>query len=345
MRCNSRGKGESILFIHGMPTNGYLWDDVVRDLAPHFRCFVVDLPGMGGTPFLPYSPAYFAQVAAQIEQVRIRNRVRHWHVVGHDGGCAIAIQYAHLFPMRVNCMALLSPAIFPDLKPFFLLDLLRKPIVGEITAPLVHALFWKVAMRRALPHTGHRFEFHKTFSGATGPWKLMRVVRWGRPDILFRDSASVLQGLNRPTLVIHGSRDILPSSFALRAADMIKDSELIELDSGHFIPIERATDVSLKLLAHFDSRGTKMVVDSPVNKRILSEIRIDAAGSISVAATQSGSGKTPAMKTEPIESTPRPRTVIPTIAERPSFFDGGPQGTWTSKSTSISRRTPNLCPI
>ncbi len=164
MRCNSRGKGEAVLLIHGMPTNGHLWDDVVRDLSRHFRCIVIDLPGMGGTPFLPYSPSYFEQVAAQIEQLRMRYRVQRWHVVGHDGGCAIAVQYAHQFPKRVGCMALLSPAIFPDLKPFFLLELLRKPIFGELTAPLVHALFWQVAMRRAIPHahnTSQRASFYK----------------------------------------------------------------------------------------------------------------------------------------------------------------------------------------
>lgn len=42
-----------MLLIHGMPTNGRLWDDVVHELAPHFQCFVIDLPGMGDTPFIP----------------------------------------------------------------------------------------------------------------------------------------------------------------------------------------------------------------------------------------------------------------------------------------------------
>ena len=102
----------------------------------------------------------------------MRNRVQRWHVVGHDDGCAIAAQYAHQFPTRVGCMALLSPAIFPDLEPFFLLELLRKPILGELTAPLVHALFWQIAMRRAIPHphnTSQRASFYKTFSGIAGP--------------------------------------------------------------------------------------------------------------------------------------------------------------------------------
>ena len=260
MRCNARGKGEAVLLIHGMPTNGRLWDGVVRQLARHFRCFVIDLPGLGGTAFLPYTPAYFAQIAERIEQIRIRNRVQRWHVVGHDGGCAIAVQYAHLFQKRVGCMALLSPAVFPDLEPFFLLELLRKPIIGECAAPLLHTLFWQIAMRRAIPNlenAAQRFSFHETFSGALGPWKLMRLVRWGRPEIVFESVPSILRKLECPTLVIHGTRDILPQSFADRAADLIGNSQLLEIDSGHFIPIDRPVEVSQNLLAYFKSHGTE----------------------------------------------------------------------------------------
>jgi pimeloyl-ACP methyl ester carboxylesterase len=278
MRCSARGKGEAILFIHGLPTNGRLWDEVVRYLAGSFRCFVVDLPGMGGSPFLPYSPSYFIHVAAQIEQVRIRHHVQRWHVVGHDGGCAIALQYAHLFPKRVSCMAMLSPAIFADLKPFFLLELLRRRVIGEIAAPLVHALFWRVAMKRAIPdakYASHRLGFQENFSGCGGPWKLMRLVRWGKPEKLFRDSPTILNRLACPTLVIHGSRDILPESFARRAASCIAQSRLIEVESGHFIPFEQSSLVARHLMSFFKSRGTECVRPSsriaPVVERLSPE--------------------------------------------------------------------------
>jgi pimeloyl-ACP methyl ester carboxylesterase len=264
MRCNARGKGDAVLFIHGMPTNSRLWDGVVRELSRNFRCFTIDLPGMGGTPFQPYSASYFARVAEQIEQVRVRNHVQRWHVVGHDGGCAIAVHYAHLFQKRVGCMALLSPAIFPDLEPFFLLELLRKPIIGECAAPFVHALFWQIAMKRAIPgiqNAVQRSSFHRTFAGATGPWRLMRLVRWGRPEILFKNVPSILRRLECPTLVIHGTRDILPESFAARAAETISDARLVEFDSGHFIPIERSAEVSQNLMVYFRSRGTETAIN------------------------------------------------------------------------------------
>jgi pimeloyl-ACP methyl ester carboxylesterase len=219
---------------------------------------------MGNTPFLRYGPSYFAQVAAKIEQIRRRYKVKRWHVVGHDGGSAIAVQYAHLFPQRVDCLALLSPAVFPDLQPFFLLDLLRKPVFGELSAPLVNTVFWRFVMPRAVPgphNAGRRRSFFKAFSGIAGSWKLMRLVRWGKPEVVFQEFPGILKNLQCPALVIHGSRDVLPESFARRAAELIPNSQLIALDSGHFIPIERADQVSRHLLAFFRSHGAENIQD------------------------------------------------------------------------------------
>ena len=270
MHSSSHGKGEAVLLIHGMPSNGRLWDEVVRELSRQYRCIVIDLPGMGDTAFLPYDSSYFSRVAAQIEQVRQRHRVQRWHVVGHDGGCAIAVQYAHFFPQRVDCLALLSPAIFPDLQPFFLLNLLRQRVLGELSAPLVHAVFWHVAMRRALPaarHASQRSSFAKSFRGVGGPWRLMRLVRWGKPEIVLEEFPAILKELACPTLVVHGSRDVLPESFARRAAALIANSQLIALDSGHFIPLERGAQVSRHLATFFRSRRADDIADLPLVPR------------------------------------------------------------------------------
>jgi pimeloyl-ACP methyl ester carboxylesterase len=240
-----------------MPTNGRLWDDVVKELARHFQCFVIDLPGMGGTPFIPYGPSYLSEVAAQIEQVRVRHRVQRWHIVGHDAGCAAAVQYAHLYPKRIDRLALISPSIFPDLKPFFLLRLLRKPVIGELSAPLIHVLFWNVAMRRAVPEATRRASFRKDYCGLRGPWKLMRLVRWGSPKVVLHDLPSILHTLDCPALVVHGSDDILPESFARRAADLLPNSKFITLKSGHFIPIQQATALTASLLGCFKSPTVK----------------------------------------------------------------------------------------
>src|SRR5450755_3943416 len=263
VHCTLQGKGEDVLFIHGMPTNRMLWDGVIHQLSSRHRCFAIDLPGMGKTPFIPYSPGYLDYLAKKIEQLRIEHGVKRWHVVGHDAGSAVAVQYAGRFASRVGCLALLSPAIFPELKPFYLLNLLRKPMLGEMLAPLLHFVFWKIAMRRAIsggPNNALLRAFYKPFSGPAGAWQLMRLVRWGRPEDVLSQIPATLAALPMPTLLFHGTRDVLPAAFAERAASLIPNSRMLTLDTGHFIPLDRPVDVAFSLSSFFAENRAAIAV-------------------------------------------------------------------------------------
>jgi pimeloyl-ACP methyl ester carboxylesterase len=254
VHCIHQGKGDAILFIHGMPTNRMLWDGVIKQLSAHHRCFAVDLPGMGETPFISYGTGYLDRLAKQIELLRIQHGVKKWHVVGHDAGSAIAVQYAARFSRRVSCLALMSPAIFPELKPFYLLNALRKPLVGEVLAPLLHFLFWQIAMRRAIAGESNSTllrAFSEPFSGMTGAWRLMRLVRWGRPEDMLGEIPARLAALPMPTLLFHGVRDVLPATFAKRAASLIPHARVVTLDTGHFIPLDKPKDVAASLRSFF----------------------------------------------------------------------------------------------
>jgi pimeloyl-ACP methyl ester carboxylesterase len=260
MHCTCKGKGDAILFIHGMPTNSSLWDGIIEQLAAHHRCFAVDLPGMGKTPFEAYSPDYLDRMAKQVEALRVRYGVKQWHVVGHDAGSAIAVHYAARFSRHVGCLALLSPAIFPDLKPFFLLNHLRRPVIGELLAPFLNLVFWQVAMRRALrgPASRRHFEaFYKPFSGPSGSWQLMRLVRWGKPEQMLGPIPAELVRLSMPTLLFRGSRDVLPALFTDRAASLIRKSSVLTFDSGHFLPLDRPGEVAVSLSNFFAVNQTK----------------------------------------------------------------------------------------
>jgi pimeloyl-ACP methyl ester carboxylesterase len=265
VHCINQGKGDAILFIHGMPTNHMLWGGIIQVLSSSHQCFAVDLPGMGETPFIPYSPGYLDRMAKQIELLRIQHGVKKWHVVGHDAGSAIAVQYAARFSQHVACLALLSPAIFPELKPFYLLNALRKPLVGELLAPLLHLAFWQIAMRRALVSESNDTllrAFYEPFSGLTGSWQLMRLVRWGKPQDMLGEIPATLAALPMPTLLFHGMRDVLPASFAKRAAALIPHARVVTVDTGHFIPLDKPKDVATYLRSFFaENRAT---MDVPI---------------------------------------------------------------------------------
>src|ERR1700689_3561710 len=150
----SRGSGYPVLFIHGIPTSSELWSGVIDRLLARFTCMAVDLPGLGRTPKSRYedgcSVNRLEALAEQIERIRAEHGIARWHVVGHDAGSAIAVHYAHRFQDRVDHLALLSPAVFPELKPFHLFRVLRRPVIGELLAPVVNSMFWNIAMRFAI---------------------------------------------------------------------------------------------------------------------------------------------------------------------------------------------------
>jgi pimeloyl-ACP methyl ester carboxylesterase len=215
---------------------------------------------MGETPSQPYGADFLRRLAEQIDQIRIENNVEKWHVVGHDAGSVVAVHYARYFPERVGCLALLSPALFPELKPYFLLEALRKPILGELLAPLIGQIFWRIAMRRALGSSEREIQvvkdFHKPFSGVAGPWGFMRVLRWGKPAAVLAEVPQFLPSLLMPTLIFHGSHDqAIPEAFASRASELIPNASIVTLESGHFIPLNQPEPVASRLAGFFASHS------------------------------------------------------------------------------------------
>ena len=198
----ARGCGDPVLFLHGIPTSCALWNGVIGILSGQFQCIAVDLPGLGRSANTPHGFRDLDALAASIEDIRIEHRIEKWHIVGHDGGCAIAVHYAHRFRHRVGRLALLSPSMFPELKPFYLFEVLRKPAIGELMAPLISLLFWNVAMRLALAGSRDRSDlvkrFRAPFRGLRGSWRLMSLLRWGHPAEVLASVPDLLRGFRRP---------------------------------------------------------------------------------------------------------------------------------------------------
>jgi pimeloyl-ACP methyl ester carboxylesterase len=268
MHLVRHGSGDPILFIHGFPTNSRLWSGIIERLSSRHTCFAIDLPGLGKSPAARYGPRYLQLLAQRIDRVREEHGIDKWHVVGHDAGAAIAVHYAREFQPYVNCMSLLSPALFPELRPYFLFKPLRKPVLGEMLAPFINVLFWKIAMHRALESwpDGQQIvkDFYKPFSGFAGAWEFMRIMRWGDPAELLADVPSFLPQLQVPTLIFQGSRDTaVPASFAHRASALIPNSTLVTLDSGHFIPLSQPESVAAKLARFFEQQSTQRALPHP----------------------------------------------------------------------------------
>ena len=252
MHVTACGAGDPVLFIHGMPTSGKLWDAVIARLCENHQCIAVDLPGLGRSPRAIHTLGDLKTIAQQLDEIRRQNGIERWHVVGHDAGAVIAVHYAHFFASRVDRLALLAPALFPELRPYFLIEPLRRAVLGELLAPIIRTVFWKVAMRRALDGLENSDqlaqEFYEPFAGPAGAMAFLRLVRWGKPEELLADMPAILPGLEMPTLIFHGAADpVVPEEFAHRASRLLPNASMITLDCGHFIPLFASASVAGEL--------------------------------------------------------------------------------------------------
>lgn len=252
-----RGSGPPILFIHGIPTSGRLWDFVVERLQDQHTCVVVDLPGFGASPPLSDGSRDPSRFAEELDILRRDLGFPSWNVVGHDAGSTIAVHFAAAFPERTRRLALLSPPLFPEFRPPWFFHLLRMPVLGEIFAPAMVLAIWNGGIQSIIERTDPALpdileSFRKPFRGLAGARRMVWLVRWGKPAEVLGRTAAMLNRISAPTLILHGRRDgAIPVSFAERASQMIPDARVLFFDSGHFLPLNVPEAVSDQLRGFF----------------------------------------------------------------------------------------------
>lgn len=104
MHYIEQGKGDPILFIHGIPTSGYLWRNVIPHLSTLGRCIALDLIGMGKSdkPDIGYTiHDHIRYVSKFIETLDLH----HVTLVMHGWGSIIGFDYA--MQHEKNCKGLI----------------------------------------------------------------------------------------------------------------------------------------------------------------------------------------------------------------------------------------------
>lgn len=92
-----QGQGPVLVFIHGMPTSGYLWRHVVDQMKSSFRCIALDLVGMGKSdkPDIDYSIFdHIRYFDAFMEALQLKDAV----LIMHGWGSLIGLDYARRHP-------------------------------------------------------------------------------------------------------------------------------------------------------------------------------------------------------------------------------------------------------
>ncbi len=241
--AGSRGAGEPVVFLHGFPTSGHLWSEVVAQMPAGYRLVVVDLLGYGRSdPPAGRSltlRAHGERVVALLDALGIAEAC----IVGHHLGGGVAQWLALNAPSRVSRLALVDSVAFDrwpsrDLRLARALMPLTRRLGPELLLQLLRAdLERGYADPSRAAHSVDRYL--RPFHGREGSEVFTRHLA----ALDARETVQLgerLGALRLPAAVVWGEHDpFLPVALGRRLAGAIPQATL-DLVSGarHFTPEE-----------------------------------------------------------------------------------------------------------
>jgi pimeloyl-ACP methyl ester carboxylesterase len=227
-----QGEGEPLLLIPYLSADHACYAFQLPAYTEHFSCIAIDLPGSGESdkPPGPYSTEGYAdQVAGFLGAIGIERA----HVAGVSLGAGVAMHLAARHPDRVRSLSLHSSWDASDAYLKTVVGLWRTiaPSLPTVADMVIQAIF-------PLCFTPEMYATRPEFVDA-----LVEFVR-GRPAqplgaflaqseaALSHDARSALGGIDVPTLITFGARDLVTSTrFAEPLTSAIAGSELVVFDN------------------------------------------------------------------------------------------------------------------
>lgn len=200
-----KGRGQPVVFLHGIASSGESWRQVAESLDPtKYRIIVFDLLGFGESPqpdWMQYSVDDHAEsVLASLRRMHIRRPVI---LVGHSMGSLVAAHIAHKYPRKVRQLILYQMPVYSAIPSLNIRDFKRQAYLSVFRYlaehPKVTLWYAKVLGRVASKVTGFVLD-----ENSWQPFELSL-----RNTIMQQNSYENLRSLSMPTDVIYGKYDVL----------------------------------------------------------------------------------------------------------------------------------------
>jgi 2-hydroxymuconate-semialdehyde hydrolase len=247
--AGTRGAGDPVVFVHGFPTSGHLWTDVVPLIPAGHRIVVLDLLGYGRSD-RPLSRAVDVRAHAErVVELLDELRIARACIVGHGIGGGIAQSIAIRHPDRVSSLCLVDSVAF-DRWPTIEGRIARAtlPITRLLPAALLLAVLRR-DLRRGYgdPDRAARSLdlYLRPFAGAEGRDALAAHIRALTTDET-RDLGTQLSRIAAPTAIVWGQQDrVIPLWVGRRLQQSIPGASLdIVPGARHFTPEEAPRQIA-----------------------------------------------------------------------------------------------------
>jgi haloalkane dehalogenase len=246
------GSGDPVVFLHGIPTNSYLWRDVIGPIAAERRVIVPDMIGYGNSSMFDGFDRSIRAQEEMITELLSTLDVENPSLVGHDLGGGVFLRYAAHHPDAVDELVL-SNSIAYDSWPIQLITDLGLPETARETGVEELQAMLDDLFRDTLHGSEHSDAF---LDGMTTPWNSEAGV-----TSLVRNAISTNTNhtteidpatIEARTLLLWGADDQFQSiEWAERLQADIETAELIGLDDANHWVMEDRPDAYRDELADF----------------------------------------------------------------------------------------------
>jgi pimeloyl-ACP methyl ester carboxylesterase len=240
MAYRDEGSGDPIVFLHGIPTNSYLFRNQVAEVASEHRAITPDMVGYGNSEM---TDGFDRSIRAQ--EMAVRDLVDGLGLdtvtfVGHDLGGGVGLRYAARNPEAIDRL-ILSNSVAYDSWPIQTITDLGLPETARETSveelqEMLDGLF-----RDTLLGDDHDEAF---MNGMKTPWAseagVTSVVRNASATNTSHTTEIDPSDVTADTLLLWGTEDeFQPVQWAERLEEDIDSSELIRLEANHWVPEDR----------------------------------------------------------------------------------------------------------
>lgn len=108
-----KGKGHTIVLIHGFCETGNVWVDFAERLSDEFHVICPDLPGIGGSS-IAGDMISLEEVAVSLEDWMEVNQIENPIVIGHSLGGYVSLALLELMGNRIKAIGLFHSTAFAD---------------------------------------------------------------------------------------------------------------------------------------------------------------------------------------------------------------------------------------
>ncbi len=248
------GQGETVLFVHGIPTYSFIWKRLVPYFKDKYDIILIDLLGCGESDKPLNEDFSLKRQAHMIKEFCQKLDISRFHMVCHDVGGGVGQIFAVNFPDLLYDLILINSVAY-NFWPVQPIIAMRTPIIRQLAmATLDFGMFEWIVKRGLYNKRQLSHELMNLF------WKPMKTSI-GRKGFLHfakcldnKDLTEIekeLRQLAIPVLIIRGEDDVyLSASISEKLHSEIPNSMLVKIEhAGHLMQEDEPEKISNSILS------------------------------------------------------------------------------------------------